>query len=269
MLESCGMTVRICVLLFGAWLFASSTEVLVHEAGHVLAGWSQGATIERFDAHPFRRSEVSVSYGGGRRAESSLWFSSAGILVALGVGGLGYFLARGRSYYWLPLAMLLPAACFAEGSYLIGGSLGNYGDPSAIASLAYLPASLLAGLGGVMVAGALVLGLRLMAHTGVDEGATWWRRVLAFMAVASVGLPGGVYALEAQESWPQTAKFLLVGTGLLAVMALFAGLLVHAVRRKLRWVLGGPSLRVTWPQALATLCAAVVVTGVMLAWSRR
>jgi hypothetical protein len=119
-----GLAPRIALALFGACSFASSIEIVLHESGHAMAAVLLGADVARFDVPPYRRSEVAVSYDGGRRSESSLLFSSAGILVAAGVSACVYVVTRARSHFWLPFQCLGPWSLFAEGSYLIG----DHGD---------------------------------------------------------------------------------------------------------------------------------------------
>jgi hypothetical protein len=260
-----GLVARIGLALLGAFLFASAVEILLHEAGHAAAGWVLGADFIRADVHPFRRSEVAVSYQGGMMARSSLLFSSAGILLAVAVSLGASLAAHSRSPFFLPVNCLGPTVLFVEGGYLIEGTLNHYGDPSAIATLAYLPQGLLPFVGGLMVVTAVLLSLRLIARAGVAEAAPWWARGAAFLAIACVALTNGLYALEPHDSSTMAIKVLAVGFAALAVVSICAGLLVHGLRKQLSWFIRGSGAPVSWPQAMVSLVAGLSVVGVLLA----
>lgn len=258
---------RVCVALFGAYLCACAVEVLLHESGHGIAALLLGADIDRFDVHPFRRSEVAISYDGGRRAESSLLFSAAGIAFAVAVSGVAYAAARRRSHFLLPVQFLFPATLLAEGQYLIDGSLTNYGDPSAIASLAYLPPAVLVILGAVMVCAGALLVVRLMAYVGLDKRVAWWARSAGFLALAVTNLPGAVYSAQAQDSLREVLTVAFVGLLCMFVFALLAGGFVHFLRRWLSWLLTEDGPGVSWANAASAVFAGAIVAGVMLGLS--
>lgn len=258
------MLTRICVALSGAWLCAGAVEVLLHESGHGIAAHLLGADIVRFDVHPFRRSEVAISYDGGRRAETSLLFTVAGIGFAVVVSGVAYAASRRRSHFLLPVRVLFPAALLAEGQYLIDGSLTNYGDPSKIASLAYLPPAALVILGAVMVCTGALVVVRLMACVGLDKRVAWWARSAGFLALAVTNLPGAVYSAGAQESLVGLLTVAFVGLLCMLVLALLAGGLVHFLKRWLSWLMPENPSVVSWAHAASAVLAGAVVVGVML-----
>ena len=208
---------------------------------------------------------MAVSYDGGRRSESSLLFSSAGILVAVGASACVYVVTRARSHFWLPLQCLLPWSLFAEGGYLIDGSLNNYGDPSSIGSLAYCPQGVLISLGGIMFLVAILLSVKLIARLGAGESAPWWARGLAFLGMACVTLPGGLYALKPSDSWTMATIVLATGFGGLVVISITGGLIVHGLRKKLSWLLRTPDAPVSWRHAMAAVVAGLAVVGLLLA----
>jgi len=263
MSKSTGSVTRICLILFGAYLAASGVEVVLHESGHGIAALLLGADIESFVVHPFRRSEVAISYDHGRRAESSLLFSAAGILFAVGVSAVGFLATPRGWHYFLAVRFLLPVALLAEGSYLIDGSLNDYGDPSAIASLAYLPQGALVVLGGTLVMAGLLIVLRLMADVGLDKSVPWWARTAAFLALAVTAMPGAMYMAEAGDSWPKVLTLTALGLFML-VFALSAGLFVHVLRRRLSWFLRVPASPVSWTHVAVSILAAVITIGLML-----
>jgi hypothetical protein len=260
------LTTRITLALLGACSFASSIEIVLHESGHAMAAVLLGADVGRFDVHPYRRSEVAVSYDGGRRSESSLLFSSAGMLAAVGVAAGVYFVTRARSHFWLPLQCLLPWSLFAEGSYLVDGSLNNYGDPSSIGSLAYCPQGVLISLGGIMFLVAILLSVNLIARLGAGESAPWWARGLAFLGMAGVTLPSGLCALKPGDSWTMGTIVLATGFGGLVVISITGGLIAHGLRKKLSWLLRTADAPVSWRQTLAALAAGLAVVGLLLAF---
>jgi hypothetical protein len=177
---------------------------------------------------------------------------------------VAYLATRRKSHFFLPVQFLLPTALLAEGQYVVDGSLCNYGDPSEIASLAYFPFWVLALLGVLMVCAGAVLVVRLMANVGLDQHATWWSRSLALLALAVTYLPGAVYTAKAQDSLPEVLAVTGVGFVCMFIFALFGGVLVHLLRRRLSWIMVKTGPEASWTNAIVAIAAGAIVVGMML-----
>jgi len=178
--------VLIVTCLLNCWLWMQ----IVHESGHVLAGWLSGGSLACVVLHPLRISRTDLSHNP--HALAVCW---AGPIVGCLLPLAGWLLFPGRTR-WTPWAVHLrffAGFCLiANGAYLSVGAFPKIGDAGDLLRLGTAP-WMLYGFGVLTIPAGLVLWNGLGPHFGLGLDR---RPVPRALVISSIGLLAITVVLE-------------------------------------------------------------------------